>query len=108
MSILLPLHGAHSHANYIPSAQLRLHWALKAFGPLARGLYPHLADGVLGFHEKLVQAVKEGVAWPYQPKLSADPLSGCSLAADPTLFPSDYDHEKIPTGRPATDSTTVL
>ena len=50
--------------------------ALIAFGSSARSLYHHFADRVSGFHGKLVQAVQEGVAWPHQPEISADPFLG--------------------------------
>ena len=67
----LPYQSARPHANHILSASLRL---LAALGSSVRSLYPHFADVVSGFHGKLVPAVQEDVAWPYQPEISAAPI----------------------------------
>ena len=53
------------------AASLAPDWQLLGLQPAA---CPHLADGVLKFHGKLVQAVQEGATWPYQLKISADPI----------------------------------
>jgi|GEM_PF-6709940 len=56
---------------------------LTAFGPSARSLYPHLADGVLCSHGKLVQTTQEGVAWLHQPEIPADPKGNGSKGNGP-------------------------
>lgn len=62
--------------------------------PSARCLYPHLADGALCSHGKLVQATQEGVAWPYQPEISAAPFLCITLLVSAHDYPFSM-HETI-------------